>query len=169
MKLHIGGEQTKEGWKLLNIQPKAGVDFVGNISDLSQFKDNSIKEIYASHVFEHVKQIDTLNTLKGIYRVLEPKGILYISVPDMDILCRMFIDQNTSIENKVHIMKMMFGGQVDAYDFHYMGWNQDFLFDYLKTVGFSEGKRVESFNLFEDTSNYRPYGFPISLNIIAIK
>ena len=31
------------------------VDFVGDISDLSQFNDNSINEIYASHVFEHIK------------------------------------------------------------------------------------------------------------------
>ena len=26
--LHIGGEQVKDGWKILNAQPKAGVDFV---------------------------------------------------------------------------------------------------------------------------------------------
>lgn len=169
MKLHIGGEQTKDGWKILNIQPKVGIDFVGDICDLSQFNDNSISEIYASHVFEHVKQKDTLNALKGIYRVLKPRGVLYISVPDMDILCRMFIDENATVENKVHIMKMIFGAQINAFDIHYMGWNQEFLFDYLKTAGFSEGRRVDSFKLFEDTSNYRPYGFSISLNVIAIK
>ena len=48
MKLHIGGEHIKEGWKILNIQPKVGVDFVGSIYDLSQFNDNSVSEIYAS-------------------------------------------------------------------------------------------------------------------------
>ena len=56
MKLHIGGKETKEGWSILNIQKKDGVDFVGDISDLSQFKNNSIDEIYASHVLEHVSQ-----------------------------------------------------------------------------------------------------------------
>ena len=45
MKLHIGGEQVKEGWKILNIQKKEGVDFIGDITDLSQFQDNSIDEI----------------------------------------------------------------------------------------------------------------------------
>jgi predicted SAM-dependent methyltransferase len=169
MKLHIGGEQIKDGWKILNVQPKDGVDYVGNISNLDQFTDNSISEIYASHVIEHVKQKDTLETFRGLYRVLKPKGTLYISVPDMDILCRMFVDENANIDNKIHIMKMIFGGQVDDFDFHYMGWNQEFLFDFLKTVGFSEGKRVDTFNLFEDTSNYKPYGFSISLNVVAIK
>ena len=56
MKLHIGGEQKKDGWKILNIQKKDNVDFIGNINDLSKFENNSIEEIYASHVFEHVLQ-----------------------------------------------------------------------------------------------------------------
>mgnify|MGYP006120551271 CR=1 FL=1 len=56
MKLHIGGKIIKDGWKILNIQKNEGVDFVGDISDLSQFNDESIDEIYASHVFEHIPQ-----------------------------------------------------------------------------------------------------------------
>ena len=42
MKLHIGGNEKKEGWKILNIQKKENVDFIGDITDLSQFDDNSI-------------------------------------------------------------------------------------------------------------------------------
>ena len=50
MKLHIGGKEKKDGWHILNIQNNESVDFVGDISDLSQFKDETITEIYASHV-----------------------------------------------------------------------------------------------------------------------
>ena len=46
--------KLKDGWKILNIQKFDGVDYQGDISDLSQFEDNSIDEIYASHVVEHV-------------------------------------------------------------------------------------------------------------------
>ena len=77
MKLHIGGKEAKEGWKILNIQKKENVDFVGDMSDLSQFKNNSIDEIYASHVFEHVKYIDTKKTLLGVHRVLTQGGKFY--------------------------------------------------------------------------------------------
>ena len=48
MKLHIGGKEKKEGWNILNIQKNEGVDFMGDITNLSQFDDNSIDEIYAS-------------------------------------------------------------------------------------------------------------------------
>lgn len=74
MKLHIGGKEKKDGWHILNIQNNESVDFVGDISDLSQFKDETITEIYASHVFEHVKQENIEPTLNGIYRVLSPNG-----------------------------------------------------------------------------------------------
>jgi len=169
VKLHIGGEAQKDGWKILNIQPKEGVDYIGSITDLSQFESESVDEVYASHVFEHVLQKNALDTLKGIQRILKPQGKLYISVPDLDTLCQIFIDPKAPKEVKFQAMRMMFGGQIDDFDIHYMGWNQEFLFEHLQIAGFSQGTRVESFGLFSDTSDFKPYGFPISLNVIAIK
>ena len=169
MKLHIGGKQKKDGWKILNIQKKNNVDFIGNITDLSQFEDSSIEEIYASHVFEHVLQSEVNKTLKGIHRVLVDGGKFYVSVPDMDILCRMFIDPKAPLRVKFHAMRMMFGGQIDKFDIHYFGWNHQFMIDFLSQAGFKKLERVKSFNLFKDTSDYAPYGQPISLNVIAIK
>jgi predicted SAM-dependent methyltransferase len=169
MKLHIGGKQIKEGWKILNIQPDVGVDFIGDISDLSQFATDSIDEIYASHVFEHVRQKDILPTLRGIVRVLKKQGKFYISVPDMDVLCGVLLDPLASPPQKHHVMRMIFGGQVDEFDFHYFGWNELFLTDCLTQAGFSNCEKVSSFGLFDDTSDFAPFGFPISLNMIVTK
>ena len=170
MKLHIGGKQIKEGWSILNIQKNEGVDFIGDISDLSQFKDNSIDEIYASHVVEHINQKNIKKTLSGIHRVLTTNGKFYISVPDMDVLCRIFISKEAPTKVKFHVMRMMFGGQIDEFDFHYFGWNLEFLKDYLSSAGFKKIEKVKFFSIFNDTSNYAPYNeVPISLNIIAYK
>tara|TARA_B100000029_G_C17259994_1_gene845938 strand:+ start:58 stop:570 length:513 start_codon:yes stop_codon:yes gene_type:complete len=169
MKLNIGGESKKEGWKILNIQKKPDVDFIGNINNLEQFDDESCEEIYASHIIEHVDQKTVLNTLKGINRILKKNGKFYISVPDMDSLCHFFISPLANKKIKFHVMRMIFGGQVDEYDYHYFGWNYEFLYDYLKNAGFNKIDRVSSFSLFNDTSDFKPYGFPISLNVIAIK
>ena len=177
MKLNIGGEEKKEGWKILNIQSggelgfgpnKNEIDFIGDITDLSQFDDNSIEEIYASHIIEHVPQKKIKETLKGIYRVLKDKGKFYISVPDMDVLCKLFLEIKEP-KARFHIMRMIFGGQIDKYDFHYFGWNFLFLKDFLTIAGFKNIEKVKFFSLFNDTSNYAPYGEPISLNVIAYK
>ena len=168
MKLHIGGQTTKEGWKILNIQKKDGVDFVGDLTDLSQFSDNSVEEVYASHVLEHVGQKKVLDTLKGVNRILNKDGKFYISVPDMDVLCRLFLSIKEP-KARFHIMRMMFGGQTDKYDFHYFGWNMFFLKGYLLSVGFKNIERVKTFSLFDDTSDFEANGEPISLNVIAYK
>ena len=169
MKLHIGGKEIKENWKILNIQKKEGVDFIGDISDLSQFENSSVDEIYASHVVEHVNQKNIKKTLIGIHRILKPNGKFYVSVPDMEILCRIFIDDKAPPKVKFHVMRMMFGGQIDDYDFHYFGWNFQFMREFLIGAGFKKVERVKSFELFNDTSDYAPYGAPISLNVIAYK
>lgn len=169
MKLHIGGEEVKEGWKILNIQKKDGVDFIGDISDLSQFEEDSIDEIYASHVLEHVVQKKVEKTLKEIHRVLIQGGKFYVSVPDMDLLCKIFIDPKAPPQVKMSVMRIMFGGQIDDFDFHYFGWNHEFMKDFLFKTGFKKMERVKSFSLFKDTSDYAPFGPPISLNVIAYK
>ena len=170
MKLHIGGWEAKEGWKILNIQKRDNVDFVGDISDLSQFKDNSISEVYASHVFEHVKYIDVKKTLSGIYRILTSGGKFYISVPNMNVLFRQFLEKKNQTKTKIKIMRMIFGGQIDEYDFHYFGWDFELLSGLLKNVGFDEIEKVEKVSIFtHDTSTEDIDGELISLNLIAKK
>ena len=169
MKINIGGETKKEGWMNYNVQKKPNVDIVGNINDLSQFENESIEEIYASHIIEHVDQKTIKNTFKDIFRILKKKGKFYVSVPDMDVLCHFFVSPLANKKIKFHTMRMIFGGQVDNFDYHYFGWNYEFMNDYLLEAGFFEIKKVDSFGLFNDTSDYKPYGFPISLNIVAIK
>jgi predicted SAM-dependent methyltransferase len=169
MRLHIGGKETKVGWKILNALNFEGVDFVGNVCDLSAFSDACCEKVYASHVMEHVGQRDFLATLKGIYRILQKNGELYFSVPDLEALCRLFLNPELDGAGRFHVMRMMFGGQIDDYDFHYIGLTNEFMMGYFREAGFSDVRRVESFGLFNDTSDYKPYGTPISLNLIATK
>jgi len=169
MKLHVGGKAVKDGWKLLNIMPLPGVDFLGDVCDLSQFDDDSIEEIYASHVLEHIPRPKVVDTLKGLHRVLQPGGRLLVSVPDLDELCRSMLNPHLTPDNKFHVMRMIYGGQVNDFDYHYFGWNWTFMDSFMKGVGFQRVDKVDSFGLFKDTSDFTPYGKPISLNIIATK
>jgi len=170
-KLHIGGIEKREGWEILNAIQSPDVDHFGNANDLSQFEDNSFAEIYASHIVEHLDYKDEIqNTLKEWFRVLEPKGKLLISVPDMDILCQLFLlKDEINTEDKFRLMRMMFGGHLDKYDYHYVGLNGEFLHSYLHYAGFTNIKKVKEFDLFSDDSKSTFKGIPISLNVVAEK
>ena len=170
LRLHIGGEEVRAGWKILNIQAKPGVDFVGDCTDLSRFADNSVEEIYASHVYEHLGyQVELPRALREAWRVLKPGGILRAGVPDLQMLCEMFLRPGQSKIERFYVQRMMFGGQIDAYDFHKVGLSMDILTQFLKVAGFRSVRRVEEFNLFKDTSVATPGYTNMSLNVIAMK
>ena len=169
IQLHIGGKEVKEGWKILNALPAKGVDFVGDVRNLRQFKNECCEKIYASHVMEHIGQKDFLPTLKEIHRILCKGGMFYFSVPDLDVLCRLFIRADLNMEQRYDVMRMIFGGQVDKYDFHQIGLSADFMTEYFRLAGFSSCKKVENFGLFDDNSSYEAYGVSMSLNLIAYK
>lgn len=170
MRLHVGGKQVMAGWKILNVQPGPGVDYVGDCSDLSQFEDQSVDEIYASHVLEHLGYREPLRkTLLEFHRVLKRGGTVKIGVPDFDVLCRMYLDPRHSQDDRFFVMQMMFGGQVDEHDFHRIGLNYEMLSRYLTATGFTRVERVGDFGLFDDDSTIRFAGEPISLNVVAYK
>jgi len=170
LKLHIGSRERTEGWKTLDAEPGPDVDFVGDCSDLSRFADGSVETIYASHVLEHVPyQTRLLATLKEWHRVLVPGGAVMISVPDLEILCRLFLYPQLDMDKRFFVMRMMFGGQIDRHDFHCVGLTMEFLDNYLRQAGFTDIARIKNFGLFADTSAMMFGGVPISLNVAARK
>lgn len=170
IKLHIGGQVKRDGWAILDALPSPIVDYVGNCNDLSFLPDESCSEVYASHVLEHLGYDGELqNSLKGVHRILKPGGRLRASVPDLDILCQLFLHPSNSVKGRFHVMRMMFGGRTTAYDVHYAGLNFDFLGSFLQEAGFRDIVRVKNFGLFNDTSTLRFEGTPISLNVEARK
>jgi predicted SAM-dependent methyltransferase len=163
-RLHLGGAAVREGWTIVNIQPGPGVDHVGSCTDLSAFAEGSCAEVYASHVLEHLGYDAELPlALREIHRVLEPGGRLMFAVPDLDILCRLFVAPGRTATEKMHLMRMMFGGRIDAHDVHYSGLSWDLMQGYLGRAGFLTARRVADFGLFDDASNVRFAGELISL------
>ena len=170
-KLHIGGKQPHPDWEIFNIQESPDVEHVGDAKDLSRFEDQTFDELYASHTLEHFDYNGPLQkVLKEWYRVLKPEGKLYISVPDMDVLCRLFtMKEKFTIQGRFHLIRMMFGGHVDEYDYHYVGLYYDIVNSVLAGAGFQKVLKVENFGFFEDASTICVGDIPISLNVIAFK
>lgn len=168
LKLHIGGKEKLTSWHVMDSLDSDVVDFVGECSDLSRFPTASCGELYCSHVLEHLSHNNELfDTLRGFHRVLRPDGKLMISVPDLDVLCRAFAKPDLDLEQRRFVMRMMFGGQINSYDFHKTGFSFALLQENLIAAGFSTVKKVESFGLFNDSSEIIYLDEPISLNVIA--
>jgi predicted SAM-dependent methyltransferase len=137
LRLHLGGVALRGGWTIVNVQPGPGVDHVGSCTDLSMFAAASCAEVYASHVLEHLGYDAELpQALREIHRVLAPGGRLMFSVPDLDILCRLFVAPGRSLAEKTLLMRMMFGGRIDAHDVHYSGLTWDFMQFYCERPAF---------------------------------
>ena len=117
LKIHMGGNTFKEGCKILDVQDGPHVDFLGNCTDMSFIEDESVGEIYASHVFEHLgHRQELLPALSECHRTLCDNGRLLISVPDLRKLAAFFSVDGLSTNQLYEIMLMMFGGQLTSYD-----------------------------------------------------
>lgn len=153
MKLHVGGQVKHQDWKIFDIMESDVTDFVGTCTDMSQFDDDSIDEIYASHVLEHLSHNkEMVLALREFLRILRPGGKLSVSVPDMMELARAFCAEDLTTGDRFKISRLIFGGQRDAYDGHKFGFSYDVLERILEEVGFRDIARVDQFGLFPDAS-----------------
>jgi predicted SAM-dependent methyltransferase len=170
-KLHIGGKVRVEGWEVLNAVDGPAVDHIGNAKDLHMFEDATFEHLYASHVLEHFDYVNEIMVVLVEWRrVLKPGGRLWVSVPDLDVLARLFLDRaNLTIKDRFEVMRMIFGGHIDKYDFHLVGLNDELLADALYRSGFSGICKVANFGLFEDTSSWLFNGVAISVNMVCEK
>jgi SAM-dependent methyltransferase len=67
-------------YKTMDYDADTNPDIVGDIHNLP-FKDTSIDAIICAHVLEHVR--DPIRAVAEMYRVLKPKGMLFLYVPSI--------------------------------------------------------------------------------------
>lgn len=151
------------------LQPYLNVVFPKNIKygDIVKglnVSKNTYDGIYCSHVLEHLSYYDLKTSLKNTYEYLKPGGIFRMVLPDLEILCREYLNEvnkknskgslkfmNNSLlgvtERKrglKQILTNMIGNSK-----HLWMWDYYSLSDELREVGFSDIRRCE----FNDSSD----------------
>jgi SAM-dependent methyltransferase len=82
MKINIGGGLTRpEGFITIDIDVNANPDYIVDLEkDILPFEDNSVSEVRAYHIFEHIGP-GYFHMLQELYRVCRHGGIIDIQVP----------------------------------------------------------------------------------------
>jgi predicted SAM-dependent methyltransferase len=90
LKLHLGsGASSLEGWINIDMSPTA--DLSMHLGWSLPFEDASADCVYLSHVLEHLYYKDeALSLLTEIGRVLAPRGIVRLVVPDIEKCIRAY-------------------------------------------------------------------------------
>lgn len=114
-----------------------------DITNLKEFKDNTVTEIMASHVFEHLNPWNVLDILKEWMRVLKPGGKLSMEMPDIEKTFKAFETANKAdrygLLNTVYgcVNTTNVGTNRDITSPHLFGWWPEAMWDTLNAAGYT--------------------------------
>ena len=169
MKLHLGcGNRYIEGYVHIDA---VEFDHIGQIDQLPYIATDSVDLIYACHVLEHFKRNDFERVLIEWNRVLKPKGILRLAVPDFEMVTYLY-NKNKNLNE---VIGLVLGKQDYLYNIHYNIFDFNSLKSSLLKVGFVNVDRydwrdTEHSHVDDYSQAYIPHmdkenGILVSLNV----
>jgi len=179
MKLHLGCGKRNFGPEWIHID---GGNFehlsYKNITDLSQFNNESVDLIYASHVIEYFDREEVIPLLQEWKRVLKKGGVLRLAVPNFSIMCNLYIK---GVYGNDRFLGSLYGKMKmnNNFIYHKTVYDEESLKEVLVSIGFSKTKlwnwRETDHSHIDDCSQaYLPHmdkenGIHMSLNMEAVK
>jgi len=140
MKLEIGcGQRPTPGYIHNDLNAFEGVDIVGSPWDLD-LDDNSLDEVLALGVIEHLTYEQVSETFRNVKRMLKSGGIFVFDVPDIPIWCEYVVNffRGEEIPFEIdHVFATLYGWQRWPGDEHKSGWYSEKLEEYLTNCGFN--------------------------------
>lgn len=143
MKLVIGTRTfLGDDWTHLDIQPgqlhnpggmPKAVDIVADARKIP-LEDQTCEVVYSQECLEHIPWGEYQTVLAEWARLVAPGGELRIEVPDFLAACRQVLEVDT-LEMDRAIQQIIFGGQSNTFDFHYMGLTPRMLTDDMERLG----------------------------------
>jgi predicted SAM-dependent methyltransferase len=137
VKLYIGSREFRpEGYQTVDIDPATQPDILADAAELTPIASDSVEEVCASAILEHIPWPRAYQALSEFARVLQPGGVLKISVPDMRLLCSMVARG----ARPYYAIGMMFGGYrtQNIHEAHQYGYTREMLHEILAVLGFGE-------------------------------
>lgn len=149
MKIEIGGGgHPCEGYVQVDAFGQGGTFGEGKIiADIRALPFRGLEEIYASHVLEHLPEVQVVAALKECRRALRPDGRLVVFVPDLIWFMRRFLNARSRTERWAIWGRMIFGSHEDPGMGHATGFSVRRLAECLQAAGF---RKIETRNVKRD-------------------
>lgn len=175
LRLHIGpGSTYLPEWINVDIFSNVRADIYSSALALP-YERETFGLIYASHILEHFSRHFILSALTHWRDLLQPEGVLRLSVPDFESVCLYYM----KTRDLRSLMGLLYGGQKNLLDVHQVIFDNHTLTEMLEKVGFSEVRRwdwrkTDHANFDDYSQAYLPHmnkekGLLMSLNLEAVK
>lgn len=180
--LHVGpGSKSKnqtteefasDHWKelRLDINPRVEADFHGSIKDMSDIPSSGVDALFSSHNIEHIYYHEVPKALSEFFRVLNQKGFVVLTCPDLQSVSEEIAKGNligelySSPAGPISALDVVYGHvasvrQGESYMAHRCGFTQKTLVENFLKAGFkntaSIRRKAPFFDLWVVASKFK--------------
>ena len=149
LKLNLGSGKRK-------IEGFIGIDKYDEDADVKAdcldlpYEDDSVDEILAIHLLEHLSKEEGEKALEHWYKKLKIGGKLYMELPNIDRIIEMYKiegDLYKKLVNNWELIHHIYGSQSNEGQFHKWGYTYKHLKNLLEEKGFKKIERIKTMNL----------------------
>ncbi len=141
MKIEIGaGQRPTPGYVHNDVNKFEDIELVGQAWEID-VPENSVEEIIAMGVVEHLTYQKLDQTFRNFVRILQPKGQFLFDVPDLFVWSEYLYNVLRGRPcpfTLEHVLATFYGWQRWEGDEHKSGWTKDTIYDKLSECGFAE-------------------------------
>lgn len=147
VKLNLGcGIKREDDYFNIDLDQASAPDIIANVGNLGFLGDNSVEEIKAYHLIEHLTEREFLDALVEWFRILKIGGTIIIECPDFTELCKLWIEADKvnrwhSYQGTWHgLIRHFYGNQRTPLQIHKNGFSRERLLDLLTMHGFVDAQ-----------------------------
>jgi SAM-dependent methyltransferase len=139
--------KTEADWGSLPRRRETICDQLCDVRELdSLYTDNSVDKIVAVQVLEHLTPIDAQLVIDQFHSLLEPGGVLILSVPDTEGTLDWI--EIGDAERVAFSVRHLRGTRRDPWSIHKSWWTDESLHAALAWVGFKKIVTLENFHAY---------------------
>ena len=177
MKLHLGsGSRYLKGYLHVDIADYEHIDIKSSVDKLNTIDNDTVDEIYASHVLEYYDRNEVESVLNEWKRVLKKDGVLRIAVPNFETLIEVY-QETDEIEKILGPLYGKWNLTDGSFIYHKTVYDKKSLTELLERIGFFDIKLWDWREVFKNNPDYDDHsqayfphmdkenGIHVSLNI----